>query len=350
MSKQVRVKLNPVMNACKSSFFLLKVSRVRTMYLRTILFLSILLTVPNVHAQVQMETRVDTTQGYIGDLFTLTLNVQHSKGFTVGYPDDLQTLGEFSVRDVHAETRPTQSIIRFTLTVFDTGEYEIPPVEIAVQPPDTAQEPLMFKSDPVEINIVSLVPADAQDLKDIKPLMDLPTQIPWLWIILSLILILIALALWIYFRKRTKKEEPEMTPEERRQSAHERAYKQLDRIRAAEYPRYGAMKEHFSEISQTIRAYFEDRYFINALEMTTREVMRNLPSGKLNRELEERIEHLLSLSDLVKFAKYKSSDKEAEESLESAYAIVDETKLISYEYEENKEEAELLVENRGDTP
>jgi hypothetical protein len=278
------------------------------------------------------------------------MDVQHPKGFSVGYPDDIQTLGEFSVRDVQAETKPTRSIIQYTLTVFDTGEYEIPPVEIAVQPPDTTQDPLTFESDPVEISIVSLVPADAQDLKDIKPLMDLPAQIPWLWIILTGILIVIALALWLYYRKREKKEEPEMTPEERRQTAHERAYEQLDKIKAAEYPRYGAMKEHFSEISQTIRAYFEDRYFINALEMTTREVMQNLPSGKLNSELERQIEQLLSLSDLVKFAKYKASDTEAEKSLAAAYTIVDETKVISYEYEEKQEEDELLAENKGDTP
>lgn len=297
-----------------------------------------------------METRIDTTRGYIGDLFTLTLDIQYPEDFFIEYPDDVNEIGEFAVREVDADIQSVQSTIQYTLTIFDTGSYTIPPVNVAIQPPDTSEDPIVFASDSIEIRILSLVPADEQELKDIKPLMELPTSFPWLWAGFIALLLVIGILLWLVYRKRQTKSPPEMTPEERRQSAHERAYEKLDRIQSAEYPKHGAMKEHFSEISQTIRGYFEDRYFINALEMTTSEVMISLPSEKISDSIKRRVEHLLSISDLVKFAKYNASDSEAQQTLSDAYLIVDETKFVAYTYDENTKDEELLVEDKGDTP
>ncbi|HKJ67392.1 MAG TPA: hypothetical protein VKA68_05510, partial [bacterium] len=118
-----------------------------------------------------------------------------------------------------------------------------------------------------------------------------------------------------------------MTPEERRRSAHEIALRRLRDIRRAAYPARGAFKLHFSEVSETLRQYFEDRYFIPALEMTTTEVIRELPAYVSDDGLDQKIEALLSLSDLVKFAKYRPSVAEADRVLTHAFDIVENTKI-----------------------
>lgn len=300
-------------------------------------------------AQVQLDTQIDTTQGYIGDLFNLQIVLEHPRGFTVEYPDDIQKLGEFDVRDIHERIKQTHTTLEYTLAVYDTGKYSIPPIEVSVQPQDTTQSPLKFSSDEITVQILSMVPADAQELKDIKPLMNLPQTFPWFWIALIFVLLFAGYFLWRYLTNRKPVTGAQMSPEERRRSAHERAFEELDRIRAANYPELGAMKQHFSEISQTVRRYFEDRYFIPALEMTTTEVMQNLPTEHIEYDIEQQIQNLLSVSDLVKFAKYRASIKEAEQIMNDAYNIVEDTMFMSYE-DKNEQENLIISENQGESP
>ncbi|MCF7804836.1 MAG: BatD family protein [Candidatus Marinimicrobia bacterium] len=293
-----------------------------------------------------MTTTVDTTAGLIGDLFHLELSVEHPEGAQVSLPQDIQTLGEFSVRDIETNPGKTTTDITYSLAVYDTGRYTIPSIKVSVQPPDTGAAPISLESATQEIMIYSTVPPDAQELRDIKPLMDLPARIPWLWIGIGSGLLIAGILGWFWWRRRETEEEPEMTPEERRQSAHERAYKRLREIERADYPGKGAMKRHFSDISQTIRAYFEDRYFIPALEMTSTEVLRAFPENQLTPEIYNEVSDLLTTSDLVKFAKYQPSKEEADRVLEEGFDIVDHTKIEISEMEEVEDEEDPEVSEK----
>lgn len=307
-------------------------------------------------AQVAVSTHIDTTHGFVGDVFHLNIAVDHPPQYTVNFPTEIKNLGDFSVRNVQQKSTKNVSNISYSLAVYDTGNYTIPPVQFTVQPPDTSQTPLQFASDSVKVAILTLLPPNAKDLKDIKPLMALPRKIPWLWILLGAgILILAGILIWRMRSGKEKEAEPEMTPAERRQSAHERAYKRLRTIEKANYPGHGAMKQHFSEVSETIRAYFEDRYFIGALEMTTTEVLRELPANQISDSTMQTIRDVLALSDLVKFAKHEASLEEAKDVLSSAFEIVGDTKIImtsAEEPESNLSDAEqqdtVPTENKGE--
>lgn len=300
--------------------------------------------------QVAVTTSIDTTHGFIGDQFHLTISVDHPTDYAVRYPSDIKNLGDFAVQDTGTSPKSNETNITYTLAVYDTGQYVIPSLEIRVQPADTAAAQLTFHSDSIKVAILPIVPPNATDLKDIKPLMSIPRGIPWRWIIVALIaLTFIAGASWFYRRRRSAEAEPEMTPAERRRAAHEIAHRRLHIIEQADYPSRGAMKQHFSEVSETIREYFENRYFIGALEMTTTEVLGALPTSMLSEEIMERIRELLLLSDLVKFAKYHASGEEAEKVLHLAYEIIDTTKIeLSLETEQtnNATEEESLMNRR----
>ena len=320
---------------------------------------TLLIILPNVlSAQTQLITSIDTTRGYIGDVFHLRLTIDHPKQSTVQYPADIKNLGEFSVRDIKGEPDADRTTIEYAIAAYDTGDHVIPPLSIQVQPPDSTEKPLTFRSDSLHIVILSLVPPDAQGLKDIKPLMEIPGTISWLWILAALLLVLILGGVFWWWKRRTPTEaEPEMTPEERRQSAHERAYARLREIEQKQYPQKGAMKDHFSEVSETIRAYFEDRYFIPALEMTSTEVLRAFPEDKFHPELHNQVSDLLTTADLVKFAKYTASLDEAERVVLEAYHIVDETKIDISEQvgeetnlAESEDTSQVIAESKGESP
>ncbi len=307
-------------------------------------------------AQVQVSTDIDTTHGFVGDLFHLKISVDHPPKYGVHFPAEIKNLGDFSVRHVQQKSIKNVDQITYALAVYDTGKYTIPPVDFTVQPADTSQKPLKFASDSVKVSILTVLPPNAKDLKDIKPLMDLPRRIPWLWILIgAIVLILVGIGVWKLRSREPKEAEPEMTPTERRQSAHEQAYKRLRQIEKANYPAHGAMKQHFSEVSETLRAYFEDRYFIGALEMTTTEVLRELPDNSVQASTLSMIREVLSISDLVKFAKHEASSEEAKQALKDAYQIVDDTKIIMTIGQEAESDAtdkeqqdKLPTENKGE--
>jgi len=308
--------------------------------------------------QTQINTFVDTTRGYIGDLFHLQLEVSHPEGAEVIYPADTSALGEFTVRSASAEPQNNATLITYQLAVYDTGKYVVPPVPVRVARGNASAEMTSLESAPVEITILSMVPPDARELKDIKPLMSLPSTIPWLWIGLGLSLIAAAVGIWLYLRKRGAVEEPEISPRERRRLAHEWAHERLRQIEQRDYPAHGAMKQHFTEVSQTVRDYFENRYFFPALEMTSREVLDTLSEYDLGDEAEEQTAALLTRADLVKFAKYRPSPDEAYSSLQTAFHIVETTKIVDlapadheddFHRNEGKEETSIQA-NKGEEP
>ena len=72
-----------------------------------------------------------------------------------------------------------------------------------------------------------------------------------------------------------------------------------------------------------MRAYFENRYRIMALEMTTWELLPRLKSLELDEELLLLIENFLNKSDLVKFAKYKPELVEINAAYNQACLVVE---------------------------
>jgi len=301
--------------------------RVRQTLTLVVCFSLILLTA-TLSAQVNLYTSIDTTRGFIGDVFHYQLEVDHPEGYRVHFPDSLQSLGDFIVRDIAHESNRKRSAITYALAVYDTGSHVIPPLQVVVNPADNAGDSLHFQSGRIPINILSLVPPDSKELKDLKPLMSIPKRLPWLLALGALAAVVLGVVVWR--KKRTKREpQPAVTPEERRRTAHEVALSRLEHIRGADYPGRGEWKQHFSEISETIRQYFEDRYFVPALEMTTTEVMRALPVQRLPADISRKIAQLLERSDLVKFAKYFPTREEARDTLDDAFEIVERTRLAT---------------------
>lgn len=142
------------------------------------------------------------------------------------------------------------------------------------------------------------------------------------------ILIVLALAVWgIYILIVMKKAQTDVVEEQTPDlPIHEEFLALLDAIKAKQLWLNGNIKQHHIEITDAIRNYIAKRYGINALELTSSQTLNLLKREKIATEQKEKLKILLTLSDLVKFAKEQPTPEENERLIDDAKAFVISTK------------------------
>ena len=160
--------------------------------------------------------------------------------------------------------------------------------------------------------------AVAADIRDIKPPIEIADGLAWLWQTLILLAIVaVAFFLWRWWKNR--RLNIPLTPPV---PAHVRAKQKLEAALAL----ISQPKPFVVEVSDTARAYLEERFNFRAPERTTEEFLRELAGTKLLlAEQKESLGSFLASCDLVKFAKYEPGEKELRELHASAVKLVDET-------------------------
>jgi hypothetical protein len=173
------------------------------------------------------------------------------------------------------------------------------------------------------LNIAGVAIDPKGEIKDIKP----PMSAPWLFedILPYLIALIIAAALacgfYYYWRKKKRKRDlladiKVIIP------PHREALTALRVLEEKKLWQQGFVKQYYSEVTEIIRHFFERRWGIIALELTTDEIliqMKHIPDAlKVWKEMES----FFITADLVKFAKYEPSPAEHENEMRSAYEIV----------------------------
>jgi hypothetical protein len=103
---------------------------------------------------------------------------------------------------------------------------------------------------------------------------------------------------------------------------HEQALLALRELEEKRLWQKGKVKEFYSEVSEIVRRFFEGRFRIIALELTTDEILAELKRLPSAQPILKPVNTFLLAADLVKFAKYEPTIAEHEEELQTAYAIV----------------------------
>lgn len=163
----------------------------------------------------------------------------------------------------------------------------------------------------------STAPA-ANDIRDIKPPVEIPDGLAWLWWTLGLLaLAAVIFALWRYWLKKKS-----LIPVEPPVPAHIRAKQKLEEALAL----ISQPKPFCIAVSDTVRAYLEERFTFHAPERTTEEFLYELQSTDLLLPgQKESLGAFLQSCDLVKFAKYEPGEPELREMHASAVRLVEET-------------------------
>ncbi|MCF8381638.1 MAG: hypothetical protein K9H49_18840 [Bacteroidales bacterium] len=232
-------------------------------------------------------------------------------------------------------------IQNFLLTVFDSGEYVIPSMEILV---NTNKSLDTLYTGELLLQVYSPEVDTTKDIMDIKDVVKTPFKlaelVPFLpWIGGGLAAVVAILVLMWYLKKDKKEAERiEKIP------AHIKALSKLDKIKETKLWQKGKVKDYYVELSDTIRTYIEDRYDIPAMESVTWEILESFRKYSYDDDFQiEILERLLNLSDLVKFAKENPDPSENETHLNQAYIFVEKTKVVEAF---NPEKIQVETENK----
>lgn len=210
-----------------------------------------------------------------------------------------------------------------TLTSFDEGVYELPPIMIGRLSRDGVLDTLVF--DPMRIEVKTM-PVDTAVFipHDIKGQIRYPVTFaeirPWLiafWFLAMLITLVVCL---IIIHRR--KGDPAYV---RKDPAHIVALRRLDKYRGNRMWVPEHQKTFYSGVTDTLREYISSRYGISAMEMTTSEIFKEMEGEDIPSDLMEKTRDLFVRADFVKFAKYVASDDDNASVLPLAVRFVTET-------------------------
>lgn len=208
---------------------------------------------------------------------------------------------------------------RFTLISFDSATLELPPLTV---------KPAI--GDPMKTNALRLTvfptpgsaeTADMEKIRDIRRESVLWTD-HWPWAAGALVLM--TLLIW-WMRKTRKKPRPAAIMQPAAAPPvppHERALQQLIELKSRQLWKSGQVKEHYAELSLILREYLETRFDIPALESTTIEILKILSEKDFPKNLNVKINEILSGSDLVKYARSQPGDNYPEKILEQTRELV----------------------------
>jgi hypothetical protein len=169
--------------------------------------------------------------------------------------------------------------------------------------------------------------AGTNELRDIKPPVDIPSGWAWLWWTLGALALAVGLYLaWRYWQKRRQppaRSEPVTPPHARARQRLEAALKLIDQPRP-----------FCIEVSDVIRVYLEERFDLRAPERTTEEFLAELQhSTRLTPAQKQTLADFLERCDLVKFARDEPEHYELEGLHGVAVRLVSETEPPPLELE-----------------
>lgn len=311
--------------------------RVGTRSMSVILFLLAFLVVSARGQEVTARARVDSTNYLVGDWITVHIDVTHPPGATFG-PLLGDTLGPFTVirRDSLQRRSETETEGAVVVAKYDSGTAIVPPIPLLASiPGDSASK--IVATNPLLLTVHTVQVDTSLGVKDIKPPLWISLTLAEILLYLGILLLVAAAGylLYRYWKKRTvMKESGEYVPPPR--AAHAIALEELAVLKEKKLWQKGLIKQYYSEATEIVRRYFENRYRFMALEQTTDEIMDALRKHRHAEPVWGTTEEMLRLADLVKFAKYRPDIPEHEQTMQAAYDIVQKTRVVEPEPEQQE--------------
>lgn len=280
-----------------------------------------------INANVVMYAKMDSAAIWQGEQISIKLEVVQDKDvkleLLIPQPELTQGIEVIKVTEgdtLDIKNNRIQINREIIITSFDSGFYSIPPIKSFMDKDTFYTESLSLKVVPVQISEEEL------DLKDIKgvwsPRFVLFDFIPfYVWIIL-LILICIGGGVYLYIKyiKRQSQQETEsitIIP------PHEKALEELNKLKEDKLWQAGQSKLYFTRLTDILREYLDSRFSINAMEMTSTEILTSLRTNKETKLVEKNMKQILEVADFVKFAKMSPLPEDNESAMRNAINFVE---------------------------
>lgn len=301
---------------------------------------------------VNITSSFDSTRIYIGDQIKFTITVDKPSDLKLNLPVFRDTLAKNIeiISGPHTDSSKVQDgririIQKYIITSFDSGSYKVKPVYAEIKSADGLKR---FYSDysALEVMRVQIAPPDTvSKIFDIIEPYRAPITagevLPYL-----LIATVLAAIIWAavrYFRKHKKSTEGEVayiSPD----PAHIIAFRELERLKGEELWQKGEVKKFYTQLTEIMRQYLENRFKVFSLELTTAETLEALVKTGFKKDgAYNEIKAVLTGADLVKFAKYKPVPEENESHFQTSWNFV----LTTMEKEMETQAPEIKDKKEG---
>lgn len=301
-------------------------------YLKNIFGFLLILCASQARAQVVVEQTVDSVGILIGEQAHLRLEVTMPKGARLEWPtlqpNQYVTPGVEVVVVADGKTVETgkeqQKACRvYTITSFDESLYALPALPVKVNGKTYRGGTSALKV--ITVDVDTLHPNQYYPPKDVQDNPFLWSEWrPFLWLsVLTLALALLVFYLFV----RLRENKPIITKLRivRHVPAHQRALSAIEKIKAERMQQSEDQKAYYTQLTDTLRKYIQERFGFNAMEMTSSEIIGRLQENGDKKMLDE-LRELFNTADLVKFAKYSTLINENDLNLVNAVNFIDETK------------------------
>jgi hypothetical protein len=290
--------------------------------------------------EIKIQASLDSSMILIGDQVKLLLEAELPSGLDFQFPvpaDTISALVEIIDRTAIDTAKLAGNTIKlsqeFIITSFDSGVYVIPPFEFLLTNNGSSDT---LSSNPVLLYVFTLPKLDSlinalQAPIDIKPPYEAPVIFKEVapWIMGTLLVLGLIFLIWYALHRRKNNKPIFFLPQKPKEPAHIIALRELDKLKEEKIWQQGKTKHFYSELTNVLRQYIENRYGIQAMEQTSEETILSLKSANcLPDDLTvNNLKKILSNADLVKFAKYEPFPDENNMALVDSYFFVNQTKI-----------------------
>lgn len=296
---------------------------------------------------IKAEASIDTNNVLIGDQLHYEITAQAPAGSSIIFPIIKDSIGPV----VFLQTYKTDTLEKkdqitlrkqFLITCFDSGTQNIPPQPVLINRKGFTVSDTAFTNN-VSIRFLAVKVDTTKPFKDIKPIIDEPLTFwdyfPYILIVLGIIGLAV-LGIWLWKKYKKKGESKELTYDPSI-PPHILAKEALLQLQNEKLWQKGELKLYHSRLSDILRTYIERKFDFLAMEMTTSEIISELNERNFNKELISKLKEILTLADLVKFAKYHPLPDENAQSMTLALNFVELTAPSDISSSQSKEDDDV---------
>lgn len=239
---------------------------------------------------------------------------------------EIVDLGTPEVKDLGNNRKELKQDI--IIQAFDSGMYAMPSVYFVSANDTVATDNPVLKVLPVGIDSLKTI-HDYADVSDVdRKFFDyFPDWVTDYGLLILIAIIAIAVSLYAYFKWLREGKIPLM-PKRKPVPPYELAIGQLQQLKTEKLCERGEEKQFYTKLTDILRIYLNGRFGINAMEMTSTQIMEALRANEDTRNSEQMMQQILETADFVKFAKVRPLPEDNNLAMTSAISFVEGTKPV----------------------
>ena len=243
-------------------------------------------------------SELDTTQGFIGDIFQWTIKVEGQNDQIIRFPQLEVTNDTISIRNqtlIHENGKLIG--IEFEIVAWDTGYFITPDYAIEILKMDGTRD-YSISANPIYYFVGSILNlTENQEYRSLKGPVSVKGIFPLKTVLLSIALFaMLGSMIWTWKQRLdVQYQKLDYTINESPEDRAKRRLRDLDM--------HGLSKDYYADLSHISREFIETKYYIRTMEMTTEEINQFRFLFPLKDEIFSEWTQFLSDADMVKYAR-----------------------------------------------